>query len=343
MRAAIYNPYLDSLGGGERYSMAIATTLVKNGYIVDVEWKSQEIKDKLEERFGIDLKNVNFIDNINRGDGYDICFWVSDGSIPALKARRNFLHFQVPFQKVSGRSLINKVKLMRVSKVIVNSLFTKKIIDQEFGVDSFVLYPPVATEEFRAKKKEDLILNVSRFSQLMQAKRQDILIKTFSAFYKANPDYKLVLAGGAEVGADKFIDELKEEINKEGKLPVTIIKSPDFKTIKDLYGRAKFFWSASGFGIDDIKEPKKVEHFGIAPVEAMAAGCVPILVNKGGHKEIVEEGVNGYLWNDPGDLYGFTKKLTVDEKLRREISKNAIERAKKFSYEEFEKTFSSIC
>src|SRR5581483_10124003 len=270
MRAAIYNPYLDSLGGGERYSMAIATTLVKNGYIVDVEWKSQEIKDKLEERFGIDLKNVNFIDNINRGDGYDICFWVSDGSIPALKARRNFLHFQVPFQKVSGRSLINKVKLMRVSKVIVNSLFTKKIIDQEFGVDSFVLYPPVATEEFRAKKKEDLILNVSRFSQLMQAKRQDILIKTFSAFYKANPDYKLVLAGGAEVGADKFIDELKEEINKEGKLPVTIIKSPDFKTIKDLYGRAKFFWSASGFGIDDIKEPKKVEHFGIAPVEAMA-------------------------------------------------------------------------
>ena len=42
MKAAIYNPYLDSLGGGERYAMAVAQVLVKKGYQTDVYWKKQQ-------------------------------------------------------------------------------------------------------------------------------------------------------------------------------------------------------------------------------------------------------------------------------------------------------------
>ena len=48
MRAAIYNPYLDTLGGGERYTMAVASTLVENGFNVDVQWKDGNIKNILE-------------------------------------------------------------------------------------------------------------------------------------------------------------------------------------------------------------------------------------------------------------------------------------------------------
>ncbi|MFH1656622.1 MAG: hypothetical protein ABH956_02505, partial [Candidatus Nealsonbacteria bacterium] len=108
MKAAIYNPYLDTLGGGERYSISFAKILKEKGYEVFVQWKDLSIKEKLEERFGISLKGINFIPDIKRGDGYDSCFWVSDGSIPALKARKNYLHFQVPFKDVKGKSLINK-------------------------------------------------------------------------------------------------------------------------------------------------------------------------------------------------------------------------------------------
>ncbi len=212
MRAAIYNPYLDTLGGGERYTMAVAVTLVKAGYTVDVEWSNIAIREELQKRFGIDLKGVNFIQDVKRGDGYDVCFWVSDGSIPALRARKNFLHFQVPFTNVSGTSLMNKFKLKRINKVICNSNFTKKIIDNEYGVDSLALYPPVDIDKFKSKKKENLILNVGRFSSLMQSKRQDILVKTFKNFYKSNPDYRLVLAGGVEVGAGNFFDELSMDI-----------------------------------------------------------------------------------------------------------------------------------
>ncbi|KKT32188.1 MAG: hypothetical protein UW20_C0022G0001, partial [Candidatus Woesebacteria bacterium GW2011_GWB1_44_11] len=136
MRAAIYNPYLDTLGGGERYTAAFAEVLAKNGYIVDMQWKDTGIKGALEKRFGIALDGVNIVNDVKRGDGYDLCFWVSDGSIPILHARKNILHFQVPFHGVNGKSLINKMKFFRINKVICNSNFTKNIIDKEFGIKS---------------------------------------------------------------------------------------------------------------------------------------------------------------------------------------------------------------
>ena len=100
-KASLYNPYLDTLGGGEKYTLSFA-----------IEWKDKNIKEKLTKRFGIKLpKNVNFVKDINRGEGYDVCFWVSDGSVPTLRAKNNYLHFQVPFTNVNGKSLLNKMKL----------------------------------------------------------------------------------------------------------------------------------------------------------------------------------------------------------------------------------------
>src|SRR3972149_12314774 len=215
MRAAIYNPYLDTLGGGERYTIFAALAFVKAGYRVDIEWPEAEIKQKLEKRFGIDLSEINFVADIKRGDGYDLCFWVSDGSIPNLKARKNLLHFQVPFRSVNGKNLINKMKLFRITKIICNSYFTKQIIDSEYGVDSLVIYPPVDVSKMRPKKKEDLIIYVGRFSELVQAKRQDVLISAFKKFYDAgNNSWKLIIAGGVEVGVGSFLKRLKK--SKEG-------------------------------------------------------------------------------------------------------------------------------
>jgi len=340
MRAAIYNPYLDTLGGGERYTMAVATTLEKHGFTVDVEWKDTSIKEKLEQRLGIDLNNINFVSDVKRGDGYEVCFWVSDGSVPTLKSRINLLHFQVPFTNVSGTSLLNKFKLMRINKIIVNSEFTKKIIDKEFNVDSFVLYPPVSIEKFKPQKKEDTILSVARFSELMQPKRQDVLIEAFKKLHDDNhTDWKLVLVGGVEVGSIVFLKKLKESAKN---YPIRITESPDFKNLKNLYGTAKVFWSAAGFGIDEDKTPQKAEHFGIAAVESMASGCIPIIFNAGGHKESVKNNISGFLWNNMEELFNFTEKSMSDEKIRRQIAKESIERSRNFSYDEFEKKFSSL-
>lgn len=339
MRAAIHNPYLDTLGGGERYTCVFAEVLVKNGYSVDMQWKDPEIKGVLANRFGVGLDGVNIVSDVKRGDGYDLCFWISDGSIPMLRARNNLLHFQVPFHDVNGKSLINRMKLFRINKIICNSLFTKKIIDKEYGVESIVVYPPVDTMVIKPKRKENLILFVGRFSQILQNKGQDVLIKAFKRMFDGGlTDWKLILAGGVEVGVGDYIESLQ---NLADGYPIEIIKSPDYKTLKDLYGRAKFFWSASGFGENEEKNPEKVEHFGITVVEAMVGGAVPIIYNAGGHKEIVTSGINGFLWETANELVKKTQNLIISPKLLRDIELNAKESAQNYSKFNFEKNILS--
>lgn len=333
MKAAIHNPYFDSLGGGERYSLTVAKVLEKEGYRVDVGWKDKSIKKKLEKRFGLDLRGINFINDINRGDGYDVCFWVSDGSIPLLRSRNNILHFQVPFTKVNGRSLLNRTKLLRINSVVCNSRFTKKFIDREYGVKSKVVYPPVDVDKIRPKRKENNILYVGRFSQLKQSKRQDVLIKVFKRLVDGGlEDWRLVLAGGVEVGVGGYLKKLKKA--SEG-YPIEFYESPDFKTIKDLYGRSKIFWSASGYGVDEKKEPEKVEHFGITVVEAMTAKAVPVVFNAGGPKEIVKNGKNGFLWKNTRQLLKTSKDMIEKKISMNELSVRAKKSASQYSNEVF--------
>jgi glycosyltransferase involved in cell wall biosynthesis len=340
MRAAIYNPYLDTLGGGERYSMAVADVLVSKGYEVDVQWKSSNIKTKLEMRFGIDLKNVKFIPDIRKGEHYDLCFWVSDGSIPLLRARNNILHFQVPFTGVDGKSLLNKMKLFRVNKIICNSRFTKSFIDREYAVNSIVIYPAVDVTNIKPKRKKNIILSVGRFSQLTQAKNQDVLISAFKKLVKKEMgDWRLILAGGSEIGGKEYVENLKKQISN---YPIEIVENPDYKTLKDLYGFSKLFWSASGFGIDEKKDPKKVEHFGISVTEALSAKAIPLVFNAGGFKEIIKEGDNGFLWNTISQLVSKSKKITKDVKLSKTIADKCLKTSKQYSYERFKKEYLQI-
>lgn len=333
MKAAIYNPYLDTLGGGERYTLSFAKVLSDYGYEVYLQWSDPGIKQKLEKRFGMNLKKINIIPDIKKGDGYDICFWVSDGSIPLIHARRNILHFQVPFNNVKGRSLINKMKLIRINKIVCNSKFTKEVIDKEFGVNSLVIYPPVDTNSFRSKRKENIILYVGRFSKILQSKGQEVLISAFRKMCDSGlKDWKLILAGGVEVGVGDYMERLNEL--SQG-LPVEIIESPSFLKLKDLYGRAKIFWSAAGYGQDEMKNPEKMEHFGITAVEAMSGGAVPIIYNGGGHKEIVEEAVSGYLWGTVDELIDKTYKLMTNNKQLHIFENNVHKMVEQFSINEF--------
>jgi glycosyltransferase involved in cell wall biosynthesis len=341
-KAAIFNPYLDTLGGGERYTIFFAKVLADEGYIVDIEWKDKSIKEKIQNRFGIKLsENINFIDDIKRGENYDICFWISDGSIPTLRARINFLHFQVPFKNVNGRTLLNKMKLFRINKIICNSNFTKKVIDKEYGVNSLVIYPPVDILSIKPKRKENIILYVGRFSSLIQSKGHEILIDVFKNLIKEKgfSDWKLILAGGIEVGVGNYLNRLKA-LSKNSN--IEFVESPDFNSLKEIYGKSKFFWSAAGFEVNEINNPEKVEHFGISLIESMSAGCVPVVYNAGGYKEIITSGENGFLWQNKKDLIRITERIINTARLYKDISTKAKKTSLKYSYEFFKKNVCQI-
>lgn len=340
MKAALYTPYLDTLGGGERYMLSIARALLEENWKVDIETTQPDLIEKASKRFGFSLKRLQTVPSINRGEGYDACIWLSDGSVPTLRSRKNILHFQRPFQDVDGRSLVSRMKFFRISSVIVNSEFTKKFIDLEFPKQSIVLYPPVDVQQFKPKQKENLILYVGRFSQLEQSKRQDVVLTAFLKFYKYHlGNWRLVLAGSSDVGRTEAVDVLREHAKKDS---VEIFENPTFTKIQNLYSKATFFWSAAGYGTDELHEPQKLEHFGMTVVEAMAAGCVPIIYNGGGHKETVKNGVDGFLWDSPTEMISYTKKLLQDKKMVHQLSLNATKSAQKYSYESFKKNLLSI-
>ena len=339
MKAAFFNPYWDTLGGGERYTLSFAKVLEDLGYENDIQWRNKKILKLAEKRFGIKFENTKVVKDVKKGDGYDLCFWISDGSIPLLRSRKNILHFQVPFKDVNGKSLMNKMKLFRIKKVICNSQFTKNVIDEEYGINSEVVYPPCDVNTIKSKRKENIILNVGRFSQLLQSKHQDVLIAAFKRLVKWGlNDWKLVLAGGSDIGAIKYVEDLKK---KAQGLTVEFLESADYKKIVNLLGVSKIFWSASGYNESEVKNPEKVEHFGISVVEAMAGGCVPVVFNAGGHKEIINEST-GFLWKDVNGLVRITRKLVTDNRFLRSFAKESVLRSKYFSYENFEEKVKQI-
>lgn len=339
MKAVVVSPYFKTFGGGERYVLTFAQALLEKGWSVGATVEDEKVLSEAAKRFNLNLKGIQTLPfekvfkNTSFQKHYDLIFWVSDGSIPRMAGKLNLLHFQIPFHNVNGKSLLNKLKFRSIDKVICNSLFTKKVIDKEYGVKSSVWYPPVATEEFTPGQKDNIILAVGRFEKSMTEKRQDILVEAFKRMVQDGlKGWKFYLCGGCTEGDSDYLTRLQQSAKG---FPIEFKVNVSFSELKKLYGEAKIFWHAAGFGVDEEKYPEKVEHFGITTVEAMAGGCIPVVINKGGQKEIIDSGKDGFLWNTVEELKGFTLNIIGDDNLRKYLLSNAVGKSNNFSTEKF--------
>lgn len=342
-KAIIIDPYLDTLGGGERYALEFALALLRLGWQPEVWGFGPTWRQAAADKLGIQLKNILFEErdflalslSAKRRlmKSYGLSFFVSDGSLPFLFARRNFIHFQVPFQHVGGRSFVNRLKLNDIEAVICNSEFTKRFIDREFRVKSVVLYPPVAVDQFLPAKKETVILSVGRFTDLLHHKRQDVLVKAFRSLrrFPEAKNWRLVLAGSDREGKE-LVGKLRQQA---AGLPVEIKTNLSFSELQAEYAKASLFWTATGFGVEEEVKPEAMEHFGITTVEAMAAGCVPVVINKGGQKEIVHAEENGFCWSTTEELVEYSRRLITDAPLRKKLSRQAVVDSRLYSEEVF--------
>jgi len=343
MKIGFYDPYFDSLGGGERYVLTLAAHW-SNAHSVSIFWNDPSIIKKAQERFDVDLSKVSTVPNIFCGEPfinklfsssqYDLIFFLSDGSVPTSCATHNILHFQVPFQKVSFPFW----KRIKIKKIVCNSKFTKSAIDERVGKYADVIYPPVDIEKFHIGKKEKTILSVGRFSSFFQTKKQEVLIDIFFDGVQKGilKNWKLMMVGGLLPSDQQYFDMLKL---KAKNYPITFLPNSSFQELEKEYSKASLYWHGTGFGETD---PQLMEHFGIATVEAMASGCIPIVYNAGGQKEIIDQGKCGYLWNTKEECLEYTNKVIHSQKLQKQLQKEAKEKATLFSTQCFYQQFDEL-
>ncbi len=348
MRIGIFDPYLDDLGGGEKYMMTIAQVLSEKNE-VDVFWDNKSDLDGLLKRFSLDLSRVKIVPNIFSpkfstlqrflaSRKYDRVIFLSDGSIP-LVFPKLLVHIQQPLDKLQSNTLTGKLKVKRVNVFFCNSNYTKSFIDEKFHLKTKILFPPVKIKSTN-EKKENIILHVGRFRiknvNNDDYKKQHIMVSEFKKMVdKGLKGWKFVLAVSVNEKAIKAFEEMKSFAKN---YPIEFLVNKSNDALWETYSRAKIYWHASGYGEDLKTHPEFAEHFGISTVEAMGAGAVPVVINAGGQKEIVKDADNGFLWDTLMELQTKTLKLINNEKLLNDLSKNAKEKAKDFSEENFSET-----
>jgi len=183
---------------------------------------------------------------------------------------------------------------------MTNSNYTAKALHKHFGIESNVVYPAVDWDYFAEEinveeERENIIISVGRF---VPQKRHDVLIDLFKKRIKpVVKDAKLMIVGIKDVRYEDYYNKMVEAA-KEGE-DIEIIDRPlTPKEMMQLYRRAKIY-----------AHLRIGEHFGMAPVEAMSQGAIPILPKKSGLAELITQGRNGFVYDTDEEMVQYMLKL----------------------------------
>jgi glycosyltransferase involved in cell wall biosynthesis len=188
----------------------------------------------------------------------------------AWNARAATLSRAAPYMRPALAAVLSRwrqrdwVAAQRVDRYIANSETTRRRIERYFSRESTVIYPPVETRRFARGVVQDYYLVLS---ELMPHKRIDVAVEAFSRL---------------------------------GRPLVVVGDGPDARRLKRLAGPTVSFAGR----VSDARAAELLagcqalvvtatEEFGIAAVEAQAAGRPVIALAEGGVCETVVEGATG--------------------------------------------------
>ncbi|MBD2753304.1 glycosyltransferase family 4 protein [Spirosoma validum] len=176
---------------------------------------------------------------------------------------------------------------------------------------------PFVPSETIISPKKPIILYVGR---VHPEKGLDLLIR---AFKQTDQSYQLQIVGPWEVSAGgggiDYMDKLRK-LAGEGQIDFI---GPVFDNI----ALNKFYADASIFVYPSVAE--RGETFGLAPLEAMAWGCVPVVSNLACFQDFITQGVNGLIFDHRSEtavqqLSNYITQLQNEHALRTQLSENAI-------------------
>src|SRR6267143_992392 len=364
MKILLVHPRLSVKGGGERVAIHSILAATKAGH--EVSLLSEEFDEaSFEDFYGC----PGIFDKVNRSyypafkpvlgprfllyqrllyhwlrikkavsqDSFDIVLSTQDiGYVPSTRAHvvqycyfpEYFSHLQTgsasPVWRLYYRpaSAYYRDRVRRVRILLSVSDFTRGFVEKKWERDSRTVYPPCPVEAFselsKVQPRENLVVTVGR---IVPEKRFHLFVE----LARIVPKTRFVAIGSLSDDASTYFERLKRTAPEN----ISFVLSP-LRKVKDLLGRAMAYVHCA-----------ENEHFGITIVEAMAAGCVPIVHDSGGPREIVTSDV-GFRWNNLLTAAGQLKMLTENDHYRRELSGAASIRARKFRPEVFESEITKI-
>jgi len=348
MKALVIHPYMHVLGGGERVCLHIVRALSEEKHSVtlisesvssheleeilgpdalkDLTWLSYRPFEPKIKKFAVyqrilhhkSMKN-RFKKKIKASDleilTQDVMFLCDVGKkkVAYVHYPEYLVHLEGarPWSKGFWRLYYAPVlwywrrQIKKIDLFLCNSEYTKMAIKEKWNKEADVVYPPVDVEKIKPSTKEEFVISVGR---IVKEKNYEILIEAA----KLLPEVKFVIVGR------KQDEEYYEKIRRSKPDNVTLFTDLSYEELFSLLSRAKVYLHTM-IG----------EHFGISIVEAMAAGCIPIVHNSGGTREAIED--LGYTYNNLEECCDYIGRALHNGVDPSRIAKHA----KKFSAENF--------
>jgi len=249
----------------------------------------------------------------------------------ALTYYRNAYGINNQYLKYLIRHVLHLTQIKVSRLVLANSRYVANLL-KDLGVSARVLYPPVRSREIiqstsyiRRNNRERMIVTITRIAPGKQ-------LETIPLIASKVKDAKFILAGSLN-DKDYYMKllRLKKVFNADN---FTIIPNVDKADLHTLLGKALIYLHTA-----------RHEQFGIAVVEAMAAGAIPKVHRSGGPwHDILEErdGLYGYSYSTVEEAIEKIRDIMSNPYRHVEVSERARLRALAFDEQIFKAKFREI-
>jgi GT2 family glycosyltransferase/glycosyltransferase involved in cell wall biosynthesis len=302
--AVLYTPYELIPGGGERYLFELGSILTDFLGQSNVQIGSPYPYSALRVRqvsaaFGLGgVEHSITLDEI-RHRRPDLTVVLGNEIVPPIPGygrRHNVYMCQFPFNAPEEYIWKNARYINTFNEIWVNSEFTRHYVNGHLrllGVRApkiRIIAPPAGLPRpanLPDWQSRDAVMTVGRFFQGGHNKRQDVVIEIVKQLsIRLERSVPLVMAGALHA-VPSSRDRFRELQAMANGLECRIYPNARRDRLIDLYATSAVLVHAAGYGVDKFAFPERLEHFGIAPVEAASVGCIPVVFGEGGPPEVV--------------------------------------------------------
>lgn len=342
------------IGGIEKYVLEISEKLNQHGFETEVLCLNRcpNSKKKLPEKeiiSGVQVTRIPFIDLKYYKIAPSVIKFIKNFDVLHIHGLGFFSDFLVltkPFHKkpviisthggfFHTKSIgiikkfyfhtINRLVIGFADSVLAGSKNDEQIFKKITSRNLRMIELGVNLDEYsslESNSKKNRLLYIGRFSK---NKGLENLVKTFSIVIKTKPDALLTIIGEDFDGTKKVIENLVQELGISKN--VVFLGNVSHKKKLEEISKSMFCISASEY-----------EGFGLAVVEQMSAGNIPILNDIPNFRRFISEHKSGII-TDFSDIQKAAKKITgimsLSLKTLRNFSKTAKKDAKRFDFKNY--------